>query len=160
MIRRSDNRYRLPVAIDSTSAKPDQYVVWDDIAVELFDSRCVIVPAGFVTDCHSTPPWLQSLLPAYNSRTALAAIVHDYLYMQWEQTSLIGAGPYEYDWEPPGYNNREYADRCYFELMQQFAPHYWRNRLYWLAVRLFGLINWNKFRRQNADKPPHYATQN
>lgn len=149
-ITRSDTEYDLPVSFRSTLAKPDQYVTRQAWRVELFDGRSVVVPAEFVTDCHSTPPWLQSLLPAYNNRTALAAIVHDYLYMHWEETGLIGAGPYEYDWEPPGYNNRDYADQCYLRLMEQFAPGHWRNRLYYFAVRLFGWWNWNHFRAQHA----------
>ncbi|WP_020603125.1 DUF1353 domain-containing protein [Spirosoma spitsbergense] len=137
----SDTFYSLPVIIDSRLPKPDQMRVEQDVLVELVDYRRVLLPANFLTDCHSTPPWSQSLLPAYNNRTNLAAIVHDYLYMNWEQHL-------EHYPELMDVDGRSYADGIYLELMQRFNPGQWRNRLYFGAVRAFGGWNWRKFRQQ------------
>lgn len=143
-IRRSDTHYRLRVAMSNQLAKPDQMQLTAPVIVELTDGKEVLLPAGFVTDCHSVPPWLGSLLPEYDNRTNLAAVVHDYLYMHWEEFASQPDSYYVFS-----HMNRRYADQVYFELMNRFHPGGWRNRLYYRAVRLFGSFNWYKFRQVN-----------
>ncbi|NID09376.1 DUF1353 domain-containing protein [Fibrivirga algicola] len=145
-ITRTASEYAIAVQIESKAEKRDQFRVAQTLRVELFDGRIVAIPAGFVTDCHSTPPWTQSLLPAYDTRTALAAIVHDYLYMHWERYESE-AGILELHRDLMG-RERRYADRCYLDLMERFAPGYWRNQIYYTAVRLFGGWNWSAYRKQ------------
>ena len=118
-------------------------LVFQDILVELADFRVLLIPADFLTDCHSTPPWSQSVLPAYDTKTNLAAMTHDRLYMAWEdfaidqQELLVMSASAA----------RAYADSIYLELMERFNPGRFRNRLYYAGVRLFGWWNWRKFRR-------------
>ncbi|ARK13049.1 DUF1353 domain-containing protein [Fibrella sp. ES10-3-2-2] len=145
-ITRTASEYAIAVQIESKAEKRDQFRVAQTLRVELFDGRVVVIPAGFVTDCHSTPPWTQSLLPAYDTRTALAAIVHDYLYMHWERFECeVGALELHHDLMG---DERRYVDRCYLDLMERFAPRYWRNRVYYYAVRAFGGWNWRIYRNK------------
>ncbi|GAB4047103.1 DUF1353 domain-containing protein [Spirosoma litoris] len=143
LIAFTDSYYCLPVVIDSRLSKSDQMAVLQDVLVELADTRRVLIKANFLTDCHSTPPWSQSLLPAYNNRTNLAAITHDCLYMEWER--FINSYP-----ELSGVDGRAYSDTAYRELMERFNPGHWRNGLYYRAVRLFGGWNWRRFRDQTG----------
>ncbi|QMW04081.1 DUF1353 domain-containing protein [Spirosoma foliorum] len=144
LIALSDSFYCLPVVIDSRLEKPDQMTVLQDVLVELADHKLLLIPADFITDCHSTPPWSQSLLPAYDNLTNLAAVAHDRLYMDWEkfadlyvEIKALGDSA-----------DRAYADGVYFELMERFKPGSFRNKLYYAAVRLFGWWRWRKFRRK------------
>ncbi len=146
-IGRNDAFYSLPVWIDSRLAKPDQMATGQPLLVELSDYRRVYIPATFVTDCHSTPTWSQSLLPAYDNRTNLAAIVHDCLYINWEL--FLAVYP-----ELSGADARAYSDQAYRELMERFKPGSFRNRLYYVAVRVFGGWNWRKFRSQQTPERP------
>ncbi|MVM37269.1 DUF1353 domain-containing protein [Spirosoma sp. HMF3257] len=140
----TDSFYCLPVVIDSRLEKPDQMAVLQDVLVELADHKLLLIPANFVTDCHSTPPWSQSTLPAYDNLTNLAAVAHDRLYMEWEEFANL----YE-DLKALGeIAARAYADGVYYELMERFKPGSFRNKLYYAAVRLFGWRNWRKFRKQ------------
>lgn len=155
-IRREDRAYTLRVAMTSRLEKPDQMYITEPVKVELFDGKEVTLPVGFVTDCHSIPlvlratiPLLAYLMPEYDNRTNVAAIVHDFLYIHWEkfvdqamiptQAELIGNGQFA----------RLYADTCYEELMRRFSPNNWRNRLYYRVVRIFGWYNWKKFRKSH-----------
>ncbi|MEZ0607867.1 DUF1353 domain-containing protein [Fibrella sp. WM1] len=153
MIRQTDMAYVVSVEIDSRLPKRDQMRVSQSFTVELFDGRLVTVTAGFVTDCHSTPPLLHNLLPAYHCRTNLAAIVHDYLYMHWEAFDYHqlrerrDGFPAQSKLLAMAINDpRAYADEAYYRLMEQMAPGEWRNGLYWVAVRLFGWWRWRSFR--------------
>lgn len=152
-----DNSYQALVFINSTLAKADQMLVAAELRVELSDSCLVVVPAGFVTDCHSTPAFLASVLPEYDNRTNLAAIVHDFLYMEWEQQVAV----YPFLVELKADEARAYADSIYLELMERFNPGCFRNKIYYAGVRLFGGWNWRKFRahhrgttKQSTARPP------
>lgn len=149
--------YRAIVVIDSTLAKPDQMSLAAAITVLLADSRSVVVPVGFVTDCHSTPAFLASVLPEYDNRTNLAAIVHDFLYMEWEQQVAVYPELIELSINEA----RLYSDSIYLELMERFNPGCFRNKIYYAGVRLFGGWNWRKFRahhrgttKQSTARPP------
>ncbi|WP_158408769.1 DUF1353 domain-containing protein [Fibrella aestuarina] len=147
------------VYLDSETQKSDQFVVAEPIFVELFDSRVVVIPADFVSDGHSTPRLLDVLLPHYDAKTNLAAIVHDFLYMHWEvfeqQQKQLRAAVLEcpsrllsIDIDDP----RAYADEAYYRLMEQMAPCQWRNGLYWVAVRCLGWWNWRGYRRNDRTR--------
>lgn len=141
-IGRQSRSYQLAVVMASDLPKPDQMALVWDVVVELADYRRVLLPAGFISDCHSTPPWSQSVLPAYDNRTNLAAYVHDYLYTHWE--SFLAVYP-----ELASVDGRAYADAAYQELMERFGHNPFRNWLYYVAVRLLGGWNWRKFRRES-----------
>ncbi|MGF7217491.1 hypothetical protein GGR92_003665 [Spirosoma lacussanchae] len=141
LIRRTATYYTVPVMVDSRLNKPDQISLAVTVVVELADYRRVLLPVGFVTDCHSTPAAGQSILPGFNNRTNLAAWVHDRLYMCWEEFLLVYP-------ELADADARAYADAAYLELMERFNRGRFRNRVYLAAVRLFGWWNWRTFRSQ------------
>ncbi|GAB4050435.1 DUF1353 domain-containing protein [Spirosoma litoris] len=143
-IGRLDTDYSLIVVMSSRLPKTDQMLVYHDIRVELADLRVLLIPADFLTDCHSTPPWSQSVLPAYDNKTNLAAIAHDKLYMDWEAFTVN----YTELQAMSAKAARAYADGVYLELMERFNPGRFRNKLYYAGVRLFGWWNWRKFRSQ------------
>ena len=157
-ISNTQNSFRVPVLLDSDVPKRDQFRLAEPLVVELFDGRLVTIPAGFVSDAHSTPAWLDNILPHFDAKTNLAAIVHDYLYMHWEA----------FVWEQirtvegcrsmaqllAKENDRQYADEAYHYLMEQMAPGRWRNAVYWLAVRLLGGWNWRRFRHKDCLSRP------
>lgn len=158
-IGRNDTAYTLRVAIDSRLSKSDQMRLTAPAIVELFNGKEVVLPAGFVTDCHSTPRLLASLLPEYDNRTNIGAVVHDYLYMHWEEFAQ-DQYPHDYQIIGDGPAARWYADGIYLSLMDQFHPKGWRNRLYYAAVRVFGWYNWEKFRELNQNEKGNEERQN
>ncbi|MEZ0484287.1 DUF1353 domain-containing protein [Fibrella aquatica] len=144
-ISSKQTNYDLIVYLSSETPKRDQFLVGEEVAVELFDGRVVVIPFGFMTDAHSTPVWLHSLLPHFDSRTNLAAIVHDYLYIHFE---VFTRERRLTDWMEDQIDggDRKFADDAYLALMEQMAPGHWRNKVYYRAVRMFGWVNWNRFR--------------
>lgn len=102
------------------------------------DWRQLRVPAGLVTDLASVPapfrgvvgrvgPWLE------------AAIVHDYLYIAWQD--VPGRGPQPAD--------KRFADRIMLAAMREAQVSAWRMCTIYGAVTLFGGAT---FERPNADR--------
>ena len=146
-ISRTDKFYAITCRIHSLVPKRDQLYLAEEIQVELFDGNRVRIPAGFLTDFHSVPPWLWSLWPPFNAKTNLAALVHDYLYENWDEFAI---GKALVHIEAYG-QERHYADHAFLQLMDQFSPKTrTRNYLYYLGVRLGGWWNWNEFRKANT----------
>lgn len=79
------------------------------------------VPAGFVTDLASVPRAFWSILPPHGEY-AKAAIIHDYLYTI-------------------GLRSKKYADDVFMEAMTVLGVAWWRRKVMYLAVRLFGKGN-------------------
>ena len=154
VITKANSQYRILVYLDSRVPKSDQLIICETLRVELMDGRIAKVPNRMLSDCHSTPRWLDFLMPHFDAKTNLAAIVHDYLYMNWEDfEQQTGPLLMVWDLEPidsAACQQRQYCDGCYLELMERFRPGNWRNTLYYTAVRLFGGWNWRKFRRANS----------
>ncbi len=142
VIGRSARAYRLPVVIDSELPKTDQMEIGRAVLLELADGRLLYIRERFVSDAHSTPVWSWSVLPAFNNKTNLAAYAHDYLYMRWEEFAAVN--------ENLPADGRAYADSVYLELMERMNPGRFRNRLYYAGVRLFGGLNWQRFRAKGG----------
>lgn len=140
-----DTSYSIWMATASDLDKPDQMVILHDVEIDLDDYRTLLLPAGFITDCHSTPAVIQFILPAYDNKTNIAAISHDRLYMDFESYLL----EYPELMALPVSAARLYADKVYLELMERFNRGHWKNRVYYAGVRLFGWWNWRKFRKRN-----------
>ena len=142
-ILQTDEIYVLLLINDSTLKKIDQIRVGELTIVEVFDGSLVKLPKGFVTDFHSMPRQIQWILPAFNCRTNLAAVVHDYLYMHWEK--YLQSYP-----EKNQIKGRKFSDEVFLQLMHQFSPKTKvENYVYYLGVRIFGLFNWKKFRNKH-----------
>lgn len=140
-----DTSYSIWMATASDLDKPDQMVILHDVEIDLDDYRTLLLPAGFITDCHSTPACIQFILPAYDNKTNIAAISHDRLYMDFECYVMAYPELKELSQDAA----RKYADGVYLELMERFNRGKWRNRVYYAGVRLFGWWNWRKFRKRN-----------
>ena len=89
-----------------------------------------IVPAGFGTDFASVPRLFWAVFPPYG-RFTKAAVVHDWLY----RTHAV---------------SRKDADGIFHRIMRELGTKWWRRRLMYLAVRLFGWYGWRKnaYKRQ------------
>ena len=137
-IRRVDRHYTITLTNNSRATKRDWIGVYESIRVELFDGRWLDIEAGFESDCHSAPRLIQAIVPAFDNRTNLAAIVHDYLYEHWEC--------FREDEDRLHVHGRHYADQAYLELMDQFSPQTKvGNYVRYIGVRLGGWWNWTEF---------------
>jgi len=126
----------LPVDIWGGLEKRDQFILLDDLEVELPDQRWIIIPKGFVSDGASIPPLLWSILPFFDNRIEIVWVLHDYLYIHWEKTQIITTNP------------RLYADKVMYTMSKQYDPaKLFRHKLYYMGVRLGGKANWEKFRK-------------
>ncbi len=91
----------------------------------LGSGRCVVVPAGYVTDAASIPWPLRAVLPAWG-RYSRAALVHDALY-----TALARGEPH------PEAPTRKTADAIFHEALIISGVSAPLACLMWAAVRLF-----------------------
>lgn len=80
--------------------------------------RIITVPEGFVTDFASVPRVPAAYLLA-GGEADEAAVIHDYLYQSHE-------------------TDRPTADAIFEEAMAVSGQPWWRRKLMWAAVRLFG----------------------
>ncbi|MBM9596437.1 DUF1353 domain-containing protein [Roseitranquillus sediminis] len=109
-----------------------------DYAVDGDEPRQIVVPRGMITDLTSVPvpfrvlvgrvgPWLE------------AAILHDYLYVAWQD--IPGRGVRASD--------RLFADRLMLVAMEEAGVDVFRRRAIYHAIRLFGA---NAYARPNPDR--------
>ena len=98
-----------------------------DYTLDGGDVRRIVVPRGLITDLTSVPrllrvfvgrvgPWLE------------AAILHDYLYIAWQDVPGLGARP----------RDRLFADRMMLCAMQEAGVGWFDRTVIYLAVRTFG----------------------
>lgn len=87
----------------------------------------ITVPKGFVTDGASVPDVLK---PIYNpfGKYFPAAIVHDYLYSEYNDTGI----------------NRTLADKIFNFIMKELKISRLTRRKFYIAVRCFGSLSWKK----------------
>lgn len=83
----------------------------------------LVVPADFRTDFASVPPVLWFIFPPWGRYTR-AAILHDYLYTQYDVCS------------------RFFADAIFREAMASLGVPYWKRLAAYYAVRLLGWTRW------------------
>jgi len=84
----------------------------------LESDEVVSVPAEFITDFASIPRFLWSTFPPWG-RYGKAAVIHDCCYRK-------------------GLFTRKRSDKIFFEAMKVLKVPYWKRRLMYIAVRLFG----------------------
>lgn len=99
------------------------------------DGFVITVPEGFATDLASVPRIVWPLVSAWDLSFA-APILHDYIYAY--RGVLPSGGIYPSDRT----FTRRQADRLFAQLMAEEGVVFWRRRLAWLAVRLFGWLPW------------------
>lgn len=84
------------------------------------------VPKGFITDFASVPRLFWMVIPPDGEYTA-AAVVHDYLYHKHIY-------------------KRKRSDKIFLEAMKTLKVPFWKRRIMYRAVRLFGWVPWKKKR--------------
>jgi len=82
------------------------------------------VPQGFITDFASVPRFLWSIFPPWD-KYGKAAVLHDYLYNQ----RLF---------------RRKLCDKIFYEAMTVLKVPWWKRKLMYFAVRLFGESHYKK----------------
>ena len=100
--------------------------------------RQIAVPAGLITDLTSVPRLLRWVIGRVGPWLE-AAIVHDYLYIAWQD--VPGRGPRPQD--------RAFADAIMLAAMREAAVAGWAARAIHWAVRTFG---GRTFAAPNADR--------
>lgn len=94
------------------------------------DGFDIVAPAGFWTDFASVPGILWPIIDPYE--LGRAPVLHDFLY-------FVG-------WN----NDRCYCDDAFLEAMEVERVAWWKRRAAYHAVRLFGGVAWDAYRRQNT----------
>jgi hypothetical protein len=98
-------------------------------------NNCIIrIPVGFTTDGASIPSFLWSIYPPWG-RYSRAAVAHDFLYSPG--CVIIKNG----DAYKP---TRAFADLTLRHLMQKLNCRPQTPWVFWIFVRAFGWLHWNK----------------
>ncbi len=92
--------------------------------VDRKDGEVIKVPAGFITDFASVPRLFWNIFPPYG-RWGKAAVVHDWCY----KTQLYP---------------RKKCDRVFLQGMKVLGVCWWRRKVMYRAVRLFGAKAYRK----------------
>jgi hypothetical protein len=135
---------RLKDAVKLRTGEDASYIVGADYTVSVeVDGEVfgITVPRGLLTDLTSVPAPLRSIAGRVGPWLE-AAIVHDYLYIAWQDVPGRGARD----------RDREFADLVMLRAMEAAEVGRVKRQLIYLAVRLFG---GRVFRRPNAER---YAT--
>ena len=98
---------------------------------KLGSGEVLIVLKGFITDFASTPRAIWWLFPPWG-RYGKAAVLHDWLYNE-------------------GIGTRKRADDIFFEAMLVCLTSSWKARIIYSAVRTFGWIAWNRYRKKEKE---------
>lgn len=98
----------------------------------------VKVPAGLTTDLSSVPRPVWSLINRVGPHLE-ASIVHDWLYVAWQDVPGRGARP----------EDRRFADDLFLALMKEAKVGWLKRQAIYRAVRLFG---WAAYRSQDPGR--------
>lgn len=85
------------------------------------------VPKDFKTDGASIPLILRPFFARYGKNTE-AAIIHDYLYSEWNDTGI----------------NRTLADKIFYKILRENKVSKRKAYQMYKAVRIFGQVFWKK----------------
>lgn len=127
------------------NGKKNLYETLEDVEIAISTGEKVTIPAGFITDFASVPKCLWPVFPPLRGNTAdKAFLVHDWAYMYGEIPLSTGK---------PKQLTRRQADYEMFFLQRKptitegslHGDSTFRAFFMWLAVRLFGGKNWNKY---------------
>ena len=122
--------YRHQTALSSRSGSDADYIVSQPYAVDVsLDGRPrrITVPKGMLTDLASVPRFARSVVGRVGPHLE-ASIVHDYLYIAWQD--IDGHGPRKAD--------RDFADRLMLAGMEAARVGGFKRQLIYRTVRTFG----------------------
>lgn len=94
----------------------------------------VIIPAGFETDFASVPQLFWSIVPPMG-KYFIAAVLHDYFYREPGSRTDVAV---IYD----RVITREFADYIFLEEMVDLGVSWWKRKIMYKAVRMFGGSSW------------------
>jgi len=106
------------------SKKGKKWKIFEQIDVPLSDGSILKIPKGFETDLSSVPKFLWGILPPFGN-FLLAALVHDYLYVEKDS------------------RGRKFADKEMLIISNKRNKNKVDNYLRYFAVRVFGNLYWN-----------------
>lgn len=98
-----------------------------DLLHTLINGRSLFIPKGTVSNGASVPRLLWGIYSPYGTYT-YPAVVHDFLY----ENNLY---------------SRKFADRQFLMDMGKCNTNKFTKWLFYLVVRIFGGINWNKYKK-------------
>ncbi len=101
----------------------------ENISHQLINGRGLFIHKGYVSNGASVPKFLWGIYSPYGTYT-MPAVVHDYLY----ENNLY---------------SRKFADRQFLIDMGKCGTNKFTKWLFYIVVRIFGGINWNKFKNRN-----------
>lgn len=115
-----------------TELKPAE-TVSEEVATVGEDGKLYITAReGFSTDFASVPRIFWSVVGPIGKHTK-ASVIHDWLYFHT-------AG------------SRKWADQVFLEAMKVSGTPWWKRRLCYRAVRLFGWAPWRRYKRNKVAK--------
>lgn len=94
------------------------------------NNRIIEVPENFITDLASTPKILWNIFEPMGKNYIRSAVIHDYLYSKNCKYTDI---------------SRKEADKIFLEIMKERGVPFWKRRLMYRGVRIFG---WLFFRKE------------
>ncbi len=112
--------------------KGDRFVVLEGFGYDDEEFH-VRVFGGWITDGASVPRIFWSIFPPVAGKYLEAAILHDALYRVQETT-------------------RKTADLIFLRAMEGLKVGFLKRWIMYLAVRLFGWIKWNSYKKQKIDR--------
>lgn len=101
-------------------------IQWD--CDELGSGLRVTIPFGFVSDGASLPRFLWWFMPPWGDRATRAAILHDWLYWNYEQGTPI-----------PGAETRRAYDRQFLLALKVLGVKPVRRHLLWIGIRAYSI---------------------
>ena len=108
--------------------KGKRWVLLEDFTYQLSDGTFITIPKGFKTDLSSVPQLFWWASPPYGD-FLIAALVHDYLYVEMDS------------------RGRKFADKEMLIISQKFNNKNWFNRtdnkIRYVGVRVFGGLYWD-----------------
>ncbi len=102
----------------------NKYELLNDYYYEV-NGYVIHVPKGFVTDLASVPRIFWAVFPPFGRYTP-AAIVHDFLYSEYNNTGI----------------NRTLADKIFLFIMKELGVGYFKRQAMYRGVRMFGEMAW------------------
>ncbi len=117
-------------AVQERLGEDGDYILQHDLLTEVDidgERRLIQVPRGLITDLTSVPP-LGRIFVSRVGPWLEAALLHDYLYIAWQD--VPGRGAREAD--------RRFADELFLVAMEHSAVAKWRRMLIYWSVRWFG----------------------
>ncbi len=108
-----------------TKSTRGRFAINEDLFVTLINGDYLGIPKGTISNGASVPKLLRGIYSNIGTYT-LPAVVHDYLY----ENNLY---------------NRKFADRQFLIDMGKTNTNYFTKWLFYIIVRIFGSLNWNKY---------------